>query len=169
MNRKILAFIATTGILLAAAAPAPLQAQNWPDTRPVAFSVNLGYINLTDYPKWITLGPEVELRLGRHFSVNPEASIWLRQSRGGTVQIVPGATANLRFGRFFFGGGAVRRVSDWSAMAGGWLVPKFQVGFRTGPTRLTLSGLYLNTSKDLILGLTIGIGIGRGGGRDSED
>ena len=48
-------------------------------------------------------------------------------------------------------------------------MPKFQVGFRTGPTRLTLSGLYLTTSKDLILGLTIGIGIGRGGGRDSED
>ncbi|MCK7541372.1 MAG: hypothetical protein MZV63_66035 [Marinilabiliales bacterium] len=69
-----------------------------------------------------------------------------------------------------FGGGAVRRVSDWSASASGWLVPKFQVGFRTGPTRLTLSGLYLNTSKDLILGLTIGIGIGRGGGgRDTED
>lgn len=167
MNRRILAFMATAGILLAAAAP--LRAQYGADTRPVAFSVNLGYINLADYPKWITLGPEVELRLGRHFSVNPEASIWLRQSRGGNVQIVPGATANLRFGRFFFGGGAVRRVSDWAAAAGGWLVPKFQVGFRTGPTRLTLSGLYLNTSKDLILGMTIGIGIGRGGGRDSED
>ena len=167
MNRRILAFIATAGILLAAAAP--LRAQYKADTRPIAFSVNLGYINLADYPKWIALGPEVEFRIGRHFSVNPEASIWLRQSRGGTVQIVPGATANLRFGRLFFGGGAVRRVSDWSASAEGWLVPKFQVGFITGPTRLTLSGLYLNTSKDVILGMTIGIGIGRSGGRDFED
>ena len=104
MNRTILAFIATVGILLAAAAPAPLQAQNWPDTRTIAFSVNLGYINLTDYPKWITLGPEVELRLGRHFSVNPEASIWMRQSRGGTVQIVPGRDGEPPFRTLLFRG-----------------------------------------------------------------
>lgn len=167
MKKKIGALIAAAGILFTAGLPA--RAQSRPDTRTVALSIDLGYVNLADYPKWILVGPELGLRLGRHFSVNPEASIWIRQSRGGAVQIVPGATANLRFGRFFFGGGAVRRVSDWSGSAGGWLVPKFQAGLFTGPTRLTLSAFYLNTSNDVVLSLTVGIGIGRRTGRGSED
>lgn len=167
MKRTIKTLIAAAGLLFALMLPA--LAQPRPDTRPVAFSINLGYVNLTDYPKWILIGPELELRLGNHFTVNPEASIWIRQSRGGTVQVVPGGTANLRFGRFFFGGGAVRRVYDWSESAGGWLVPKFQAGLITGPTRLTLSAFYLNTSNDIVLNLTIGIGIGGRAGRGSED
>lgn len=167
-SNRVLFAIAAAGLL--AAAPAlPARAQARLDTRPVTFLVDLGYVNLTDYPKWIALGPEVELRLGRFLSVNPEASIWLRQSRGGTVQLVPGATANVRIGRFFIGGGAVRRVSDWSESAGGWLVPKFQAGLRTGPTRLTLSGHYLNLTNDVVLSLTIGIGIGRREPRDPDD
>jgi hypothetical protein len=167
MKRTIGTFIAAAGILLAAGLPA--RAQPRLDTRPVAFFINLGYVNLADYPKWILIGSELELRLGRHLSVNPEASIWIRQARGGAVQFVPGATANLRFGRFFFGGGAVRRVSDWSESAGGWLVPKFQAGLLTGPTRLTLSAFYLNTSNDVVLSLTVGIGFGGRTGRGSED
>lgn len=167
MKRTIGTFIAAAGILLAAGLPA--RAQPRLDTRPVAFFIDLGYVNLADYPKWILIGSELELRLGRHLSVNPEASIWIRQSRGGAVQFVPGATANLRFGRFFFGGGAVRRVSDWSESAGGWLVPKFQAGLLTGPTRLTLSAFYLNTSNDVVLSLTVGIGFGGRMDRGSED
>ncbi len=167
MKRTIGTLIAAAGILLAAGLPA--RAQPRLDTRPVAFYIDLGYVNLADYPKWILIGPELELRLGRHFSVNPETSIWIRQSHGGSVQIVPGATANLRFGRFFFGGGAVRRISDWSESAGGRLVPKFQAGLLTGPTRLTLSAFYLSASNDVVLNLTVAIGIGRRAGRGSED
>ena len=104
-SNRVLFAIAAAGLL--AAAPAlPARAQARLDTRPVTFLVDLGYVNLTDYPKWIALGAEVDLRLGRFLSVNPEASIWLRQSRGGTVQFVPGVTANVRLGRFFFGGAA---------------------------------------------------------------
>lgn len=167
-TNRVFSAIAAAG-LLALAPSLPARAQARFDTRPVAFLVDLGYVNLADYPKWVALGPEVELRLGRFLSVNPEASIWLRQSRGGTVQFVPGATANVRLGRFFVGGGAVRRVSDWSESAGGWLVPKFQVGLRTGPTRLTLAGYYLNVTNDVVLSLTVGIGIGRREPRDPDD
>ncbi len=167
MKKTIGTLIASAGLLLAAGLPA--RAQPRLDTRPVAFFLDLGYVNLADYPKWILIGPELELRLGRHISVNPEASIWIRQSRGGAVQFVPGATANLRFGRFFFGGGAVRRVSDWSESAGGWLVPKFQAGLLTGPARLTLSAFYLSASNDVVLSLTVGIGLGGRMGRGSED
>lgn len=170
MNRtkRVFFAIAAAG-LLAAISALPARAQARLDTRPVTFLVDLGYVNLADYPKWVAIGPEVDLRLGRFLSINPEASIWLRQSRGGTVQFVPGATANVRIGRFFFGGGAVRRVTDWSEAAGGWLVPKFQAGLRTGPTRLTLSGYYLNVTNDVVLSLTIGIGIGRREPRDPDD
>jgi hypothetical protein len=167
MKKTALVLIAAALFVALPALPARAQARF--DTRPVAFFVDLGYVNLADYPKWIALGPEVELRLGRFLSFNPEASIWLRQSRGGTVQIVPGATANVRIGRFFVGGGAVRRVSDWSESASGGLVPKFQAGLRTGPTRLTLSAFYLNVTNDVIFSLTIGIGIGRREPRDADD
>lgn len=167
-TNPVLIAIAAAGLMALAAAP-PARAQARFDTRPVAFLVDLGYVNLTDYPKWIALGAEVDLRLGRFLSVNPEASIWLRQSRGGTVQFVPGVTANVRLGRFFFGGGAVRRVTDWSEAAGGGLVPKFQAGLRTGPNRLTLAGYYLNVTNDVVLSLTIGIGVGRREPRDDED
>jgi hypothetical protein len=166
-NRVFFAIAAAGFLALAPALPARAQARF--DTRPVTFLVDLGYINLADYPKWIALGPEVELRLGRFLSLNPEASIWLRQSRGGTVQFVPGATANVHIGRFSIGGGAVRRVSDWSESAGGALVPKFQVGLRSGPTRLTLAGYYLNVTNDVVLSLTVGIGVGRREPRDPDD
>ena len=170
MRRTNRALFAIAAAALLAVAPAfPARAQARLDTRPVTFFIDLGYVNLADYPKWIALGPEVELRLGRFLSLNPEASIWLRQSRGGTVQFVPGATANVRLGRFFIGGGAVRRVSDWAESAGGGLVPKFQAGLRTGPTRLTLAGYYLNVTNDVVFSLTVGIGIGRRELRDPDD
>ena len=49
-----------------------------------------------------------------------------------------------------------------------WARP-VQVGLRTGPTRLTLAGYYLNVTNDAVLSLTIGIGIGRREPRDPDD
>lgn len=160
MIRRTAALLIAAMIILAASA-APGWAQRGYDTRPVRLYVDLGYVNLFSYPKWLNLGPELEIRLGRSFTFNPDVSLWIRQSGGGTVRVVPGATVNFRVDRFFVGGGAVGRVSDWTQNAGGWLVPKAQVGYLAGPTRLTLYGLYLSTTKDVVMGLTIGMGIGR--------
>ena len=74
---------------------------------------------------------------------------------------------NLRLKRFLIGGGAVGRVPEWAgsetgtgASAAGWLVPKAQIGYMAGPTRLTLSLYYLSGSKDVVAAATIGMGIG---------
>jgi hypothetical protein len=160
MSRRTIAFLIAAMVVLAAAA-APVRAQRLEDTRPIRLYVDLGYVNLFSYPKWLNLGPELEVRLGRRFTFNPDVSLWIRQSGGGNVRVVPGATVNLRLDRLFIGGGAVGRISDWDTLAGGWLVPKAQIGYLAGPTRLTLYGLYLSTSKDVVMGLTIGMGIGR--------
>jgi hypothetical protein len=68
---------------------------------------------------------------------------------------------NVRLKRFVIGGGAIRKVAQWDANAGGALVPKFQIGYLAGPTKLSLSMIYLNTTKDVIVGMTFGFGIGR--------
>jgi hypothetical protein len=161
MRRKtIVVMIAASAVLLAAAAR-PALAQRRMDMSPVQLYADLGYIDLFSYPKWMTIGPELELRLGRMITVNPEVAVWFSQSFRGNAKLVPGATANLRFRRFFVGAGAVRRVSEWSTSASGWLVPKVQAGYLAGPARLTVSALYLNTTKEVIIGMTIGFGIGR--------
>ncbi len=157
----IVAMIAFT----ASAAPGP--AQGGEETKPIQLYVDLGYVNLFSYPKWFNLGPEMELRLGRFFSVNPEVSVWIGQSFGRKVKVVPGATANFRLGRFFIGGGAIHRVSDWPenpmsvGVDRGWLMPKAQVGYFAGPARLTLSILFVGAADDVAAGLTIGMGMGR--------
>lgn len=161
MPRKTIALMIVAATVFVAAAARPVVAQPQLDTRPVQLFVDIGYVNLFSYPKWINLGPELELRLGRLVTVNPDVSLWISQSFGRKVKVVPGATVNLRIKRFFVGAGAVRRISDWTESAGGWLVPKAQIGYFAGPTRLTLSGFYLNTTKDVVAALTISMGIGR--------
>ena len=158
MRNKLLATAVAAVLSLAAALPAAAQPRL--NTRPVQLYVDLGYVNLFTYPKWISLGPEIEFRLGPLVTFNPEAAIWVRQNAGSSVRFVPGATVNLRFRNFFVGGGAVGRVSDWETMAGGWLVPKAQIGYFAGPGRLTLSLYYLNTAKDVAAALSLGFGIG---------
>jgi hypothetical protein len=169
MNRTRTVSIIAAGIFLLAASARPGQAQPGPDNRPIKLSINLGYINLFDNPKWLTLGPELELRLHRLVTINPEVSVWLSQTFRGKAKVVPGATVNLRLKRFFVGAGAVRRISDWAENAGGTLVPKIQAGYLSGPARLTLSALYLNKTKDVVIGLTMGFGIGRRGEREPDD
>ncbi|MBE3124709.1 MAG: hypothetical protein IMZ54_05275 [Acidobacteria bacterium] len=160
MTRKTIAFMIAAGMLLGLAAARPAGAQSRENERPLGFYINLGYVNLNGYPKWIALGPELELRLGKIVSFNPELSVWLRDSFGNSAHVVPGVTVNFRLRRFFFGGGVVRRISDWAEDAGGWLVPKFQLGYLSGPTRLSLSLHYLNRTDDIVLGLNFGFRIG---------
>jgi hypothetical protein len=159
MIKRTAVLLLTTGLALALALPAPAGAQPRRDRKPIGLYVNLGYMNLNSYPKWVTLGPELELRLGRAVTVNPELSFWFRDFFGDTVHIVPGGTVNLRLRSFFVGGGAVRRISDWSEEAGGWWVPKFQAGYAGGPVKIGVSLLLLDRSDEFIVGLTLGIGI----------
>jgi hypothetical protein len=144
-----------------AAGTAPALAQPRRATRPLQLFVDVGYVNLFDYPKWMFLGPELEIRVGRIFSLNPEVSIWTSQNLRGGVSVVPGATANVRFNRIVAGVGAISRVSEWAESAGGWLIPKVQVGYFTGPARLSISCLYLSEAKQAAIALTIGMSIGR--------
>ena len=163
MRKTLILTAAAAGLLFAAATARPAAAQPRLNTRPIQLYVDLGYVNLFTYPKWITLGPQVEFRLGPLVTFNPEAAIWIRQNAGTQVSVIPGATVNLRFRGFSVGVGASGRVSDWRTMAGGWLVPKAQVGVFAGPGRLTLSLYYLSTAKDVAAAMTIGFGIGRRG------
>lgn len=160
MKRQAIVVMLAAGALLAAGSAAPALAQYYEEARPLTLFVDLGYINLADYPRWIAVGPELEVRLGRFLTVNPELGLWLRTTYGDTAKIVPGATANVRLGRFFFGAGAVRRVADWGEDASGWLLPKFQAGFFTGPAKVSLSMLYLNRTDSFVLCLSLGVGFG---------
>jgi len=166
MTRRTVALLIAAMIIVAASA-APGWAQYREERKPVRLYVDLGYVNLFNYPKWFNLGPEVEFRVGRFFSLNPEVSVWIGQSFGRKVKVVPGATANVRLGRFFIGGGVIHRISDWpenesfATIDRGWLLPKAQVGYFAGSARLTLSVLFVGGANDIAAGLTIGMGIGR--------
>jgi len=159
MARKTIAFMITAGMLLGLAAARPAEAQFRERNRPVGLYIDLGYMNLNSVPKWITLGPELELRLGKVISINPEVSFWFRSSFGDTVSIVPGGTINLRIRSFFIGGGVIRRISDWAEEAGGTVVPKFQAGYASGPVRLSVILLLLNQTDNFVLGLNFGFRI----------
>ncbi len=161
MPKKLFLTAAAAGLLFLAAGTLPASAQPRLNTRPVQLFIDFGYVNLFAYPKWVSLGPELEFRLGRRVTFNPEAAIWVRQNAGSSVRVIPGATMNLRFRSFYVGGGAAGRVSDWKTMAGGWLVPKAQIGYFAGPGRLSLSVFYLSTAKKVAAALSIGFGIGR--------
>ena len=159
MTRKTMAFMIATGMFIGLAAARPAAAQFRERYRPIGLYIDLGYMNLNSVPKWITLGPELELRLGKVLSINPEVSLWFRSSFGDTVHIVPGGTINLRLRSFFFGGGVIRRISDWAEEAGGSIVPKFQAGYASGPVRLTVALLLLNRTDNFVLGLNFGFRI----------
>ena len=155
--------------LLAAAAPAAL-AQEPPDQRPLQLYADIGYVNLFSYPKWISIGPELELRLGRLFSIDPGLMLWIGQSPRQKVRVVPALTANVRLGRITLGGGAVYRVSDWPESGTGeitgtgdhgWLMPEAQISYMLGPTRLALSLHFPGGGNSVAVGLTLGMRIGR--------
>jgi len=96
MKRTVtsIALLAASAVLLGAVRPA--EAQDRGGKEVFGFYLNLGYAGIGGFPRWLTFGPELELRLGRTLSVNPEASVWFRDSFGGSVYLVPGATVNFR-------------------------------------------------------------------------
>jgi len=160
MTRKTIAFMIAAGMFIGLAAVRPAEAQFRERDRPIGLYIDIGYMNLNSVPKWVTLGPELELRLGRVLSINPEVSFWFRSSFGDSVSIVPGGTVNLRIRSFFFGGGVIKRVSDWAEEASGSVVPKFQAGYASGPVRLSVILLLLDRTDNFVLGLNFGFGIG---------
>jgi hypothetical protein len=169
MTRRPVALLVLTGIILAAASTPALAQYRGPDRAPVRFYADLGYVNLFDYPKWITLGPEVEFRLGRVVSFNPEVMIWIRETAGSNVDFVPAATLNFRLNRFVFGVGAALKVGDWGEAAAGSLVPKFQFGYMAGPTRLGLSLYYLNETRHVVVGMSFAMRLGGGPRREPDE
>jgi hypothetical protein len=154
-----MAFMAAAGMFIGLAAARPAEAQYREGGQPIGLYIDLGYMNLNSVPKWVTLGPELELRLGRTLSLNPEISFWYRSSFGDTVHIVPGGTINLRLRSFFVGGGVIKRVSDWAEEASGSVVPKFQAGYASGPVRLSVILLLLDRTDNFVLGLNFGFRI----------
>jgi hypothetical protein len=168
MRPKTFVLTALTAIALLAGVAPPAPAQGPPDRRPVQLLVDLGYVDLFSYPKWFAIGPQLEVRLGRLFSLNPGAAFWIGHSPGQKVRVVPELTANVRLGRFTLGGGAVYRISEWpdSGIEGesshGWLMPKAQIGYALGPTRLAFSLLFPGGRNDVAAGLTLSMGLGRG-------
>lgn len=149
-----IALLAASFVLLGAARPA--EAQGRGGNKFFGFYLNLGYTGIGSFPRWLTFGPELELRLGRVLSINPEVSVWFRDSFGGSVYLAPGATVNFRSRHFFIGGGAIRRISEWEGQADGTLVPKVQAGFAQGPARLSGFLLYLDGTEALVFGINFG-------------
>lgn len=162
MNRRTIVSLATLAILGAAAA-GPLRAQSPRDQRPLSVYIDIAYINLGTPPRWMALAPELEWRPARLLSLNPEVAIWFPDTFRGNVQLVPGATANLRLNRIFLGGGAVWRVPAWDPDANGRLVPKFQVGYLMGGAKIALTMHVPGGIYDVALGLSIGTRVGRPG------
>ena len=169
MTKKTIAFMIAATLVLGPAAARSARAQSQRTERPLGVYVDFGYVNLNAPPRWIALGPELEWRLGKLVSVNPDVSIWFQDSFRSAVRLVPGLTVNFRFNRVFVGGGVVRRISEWSLDTDGWFVPKLQAGYLTGPAKIALTFYIPGGSNDLVLGLTIGTRIGRAGPRDQED
>jgi hypothetical protein len=169
MTRRPVVLLFTIGILLAAELTPAWAQYRGPDRAPVRFYADIGYVNLFAYPKWLTIGPEVELRLGPFLSLNPDAMLWFRESRGAHLSVIPGATLNIHIRRFVIGGGASFKVADWDEAAGGTLVPKALLGYEAGPTRLTFSFYYLSTSKEVAAAFSFGLRIGGGPRRGGDD
>jgi hypothetical protein len=159
MTRKTKALLIASAILIGLAVARPAEAQFRERNQPFGLYIDIGYMNLNSVPKWLTLGPELELRLGQTLSINPEISFWFRSSFGDTIFIVPGGTLNLRIRSFFFGGGVIKRISDWTDEAGGTVVPKFQAGYASGPVRLAVSLLLLSRTDRFVIGLNFGFRI----------
>jgi hypothetical protein len=167
MIRRPIIILIAAGLALAAA---PARAQyRGPDTAPVRFYADLGYVNLFDYPKWLTLGPEIEFRLGRFASVNPDVMLWIRESRGSNLSVIPGATLNFRLNRLTVGFGGILKVDDWTEAASGAIVPKVQFGYLAGPTRINLSLYYLNSTQQVVVAFSFGIRIGGGPRREPDE
>ncbi len=128
-----------------------LRAQN----KGLGFYLDIGYMNITDAPRWMTLGGEMELRFSKLLSLNPEVFLWIRDFRGENLKFVPGATLNLNFRHFLVGGGVIRRISDWVTQTEADIVPKVHFGYRSDFAKFMLVFIPSVTDDSFLLGLNV--------------
>lgn len=168
MRTRTFAVIVAAGLILGPAGALSLSAQPERTQNPFAIYIDIGYINLSQPPHWLALGPELEWRVAKPLTINPDVAIWIQDSFRSTVRVVPGVTANFRFNRVFVGGGIVYRVPEWATDTTGKIVPKLQAGLLMGPARLALTVHLPGNDYDMVWGLTIATRIGRPGGREPD-
>jgi hypothetical protein len=172
MSKRTLALVILAGLALGTAAAPAAWAQPERTQSPLAVYIDFGYVNLSQPPHWLALGPELEWRLAKPLTINPEVALWVQDSFRSVIRVVPGVTMNLRIKRFFVGGGLVYRVSEWSTDTESNIVPKLQAGLLMGPARLALTihlpGAGSGAGRDVVFGLSIATRIGRPGGREPD-
>lgn len=168
MGKRTFAFLVAAGLVSGLGGAPTAWAQPEKTQRALGLYIDFGYINLSQPPHWLALGPELEWRVAKPLTVNPDLAIWIQDSARSTVRVVPGVTANLRLGRFFVGGGIVYRVPEWAADTSGKIVPKLQAGLLTGPARLAVTVHLPGGDSDIVWGLAIATRIGRRGGREPD-
>jgi len=155
--KRVFSFVLVTGIL-SAWAPPPARAQG----QRIGFFANLGVMTKEGLsPYWLTLGPELVIPLGPRWSLNPEVTIWGSNFGFRSYYVVPGAIVNFRIGRFTLGAGAVRRfwVSRFSSEdSSEKIAPKFQVGYRSRNSRITLIVIPLSSRNYVSFGVALSMG-----------
>jgi len=168
MSKNALMPMIMAGLVLGLAAGPSVWAQPERTERPLGLYIDVGYINLNEPPHWLALGPELEWRLAKPLTINPDVALWIQDSFRSSVRVIPGITMNLRFNRVFVGGGLVYRIPEWAVDTDSKVVPKLQAGLLMGPAKLALTFLLPGGDNDIILGLTIGTRIGRPGSREPD-
>jgi hypothetical protein len=168
MRKRTIALQVAAGLVAGLTVAATAWAQPERAQRPLSLYIDIGYINLSQPPHWLALGPELEWRAAGPLTVNPDVAVWIQDSFRSTVRVVPGVTANLRFNRVFVGGGVVYRVPEWAADTTGKIVPKLQAGLLMGPARFALTVHLPGGGSDIVWGMTIATRIGRPGGREPD-
>jgi hypothetical protein len=151
-------FIVLIAGILVVCIPQPGRAEG----QRIGIFANLGFMTKEGLsPNWLTLGPELMIPVGTRLSFNPEVTLWGSSFGFRSYYVVPGAVVNLRIGRFTIGVGAVRRfwVSRFSnGDSSENIAPKFQIGYRSRNSRITLIAIPLSSRNYVSLGLALGMG-----------
>ena len=155
MTRNTTALMIAAGLALGLATAGPATAQPQRYQRPLAITIDLAYINLAAPPRWLAIGPGLEWRVNRVVMINPDLAFWFPDSLSGDIKVVPGLTVNLRYDRFFVGGGIVKRVGEWSADTDSLVVPKIQAGYLVGGAKIVLTLHIPGGGNDIAFGFTI--------------
>ena len=167
-TKRSVGFLIMAGLVVGLAATPSIWAQPERTERPLGLYIDVGYINLNEPPHWLALGPELEWRLAKPLTINPDVALWIQDSFRSSLRVIPGITMNLRFNRVFVGGGLVYRVPEWAIDTNSKVVPKLQAGLLMGPARLALTVHLPGGDNDIIWGLTIATRIGRPGSREPD-
>lgn len=168
MGTRTCVVLVAAGLAFGPAGAPAAWAQPERTERPLGLYIDFGYINLSQPPHWLALGPELEWRPAKILTINPDVAVWIQDSLRSSVRVVPGVTANLRFDRVFVGAGIVYRVSEWRMETTSRVVPRLQAGLLMGPARLALTVHLPGGDSDIIWGLSIATRIGRPGRREPD-